>query len=443
MSALAVRPFPHLENPGLHSTFGRRTINELLLMYRNRQINLEPGFQRNSVWSDSDRRRLVQSIVSNYPLPSMFLFKRVVNGGLIYDVIDGKQRLETILMFMEERHFKTFDVRLDLGEGEQSYDWSYICRRFKNTRAAFNAYDIPTVEVTGDLPTIIDLFVCINSTGKKLTGGEKRHAKFFTSPFLREAERLATRYEKYLTQEKIVSRGQLDRMKGTELICELLMSIHKGGVINKKLALDRAIGNEDINGNTLHKLSREFTATLNNLRRIFSDIRQTRFHQIADFYSLFLLVWEMRDSKYVLSDRKRNRLAMRLLREFSVGVDSLREQLKKVQAQKAPQQLYADYLLTVQAGTDSAQNRQRRAELLRGVFASLFIRKDEKRLFSSEQRRILWHSEDKPRCRHCPRVLTWDNFAADHVLAHRRGGKTSLTNAQMLCKSCNSRKGGR
>jgi hypothetical protein len=444
MSAAAAVAFLRQPDINLHSTFGQRTINELLLMYKNKQVNLEPGFQRKSVWGWSDRRRLIESVVSNYPLPSIFLFKRAVNGRLVYDVIDGKQRLETILMFTQDRHFReTFDVSLDLGEGEQWYDWRDICKRFSNVRAAFNAYSIQTVEVTGDLATIIDLFVRINSTGKRLSGGEARHARFYTSPFLKEAERLGTRYERYFTSEKIISRGQLDRMKGTELISELLMSIHKGGVINKKLALDRAISNEDINAHTLHKLSRIFVSSLNNLRRIFPDLRKTRFHQIADFYSLLMLVWEMRDSKYVLTNRKRNRIAARLLQEFSTGVDTLREQLKMVQPAKASQQLYADYLLTVQAGTDSAQNRQRRADILRGVLSSLFVRKDEKRLFSSEQRRILWHSEEKPRCRRCRRLLSWDNFTVDHVLAHRKGGKTSLRNAQILCKSCNSRKGGR
>jgi hypothetical protein len=39
-------------------------------------------------------------------------------------------------------------------------------------------------------------------------------------------------------------------MKGTELFAELLMSIHKGGPINKKTA-GPPIGNESINGNTL------------------------------------------------------------------------------------------------------------------------------------------------------------------------------------------------
>lgn len=100
----------------LRSDFGERTINELCLMFRNRQINLEPGFQRQSVWTNLDRRRLVQSMASAYPIPCIFLYQRNHRGRLVYDVIDGKQRLETIFMFTRQGRFRrgVFETRLQL-----------------------------------------------------------------------------------------------------------------------------------------------------------------------------------------------------------------------------------------------------------------------------------------------------------------------------------------
>jgi hypothetical protein len=242
----------------LHANFGERTINELLLISRNRQINLEPGFQRNSVWSSADRSRLVQSIMSNYPIPCIFLYQRNSRGRTIYDVIDGKQRLETILMYTGTGQFRRerFDVKLSLGDELQWRGWSEL-RRHPTARHQFETYKIQTVEVTGDLGEIVDLFVKINSTGKRLTSGEKRHARFYRSLFLKEAERLVEKFEPYLLRQKILSQAQLGRMKGTELFAELLMSLNNGGPINKKTSLDRAIGNDSVNGNTLHRLSRE------------------------------------------------------------------------------------------------------------------------------------------------------------------------------------------
>ncbi|MGH7282802.1 MAG: HNH endonuclease family protein [Polyangiaceae bacterium] len=430
--------------PKIEASFSEKSVRDLSLSFRHGHLNLEPGFQRRSVWSTADRRRLIQSLISNYPVPSIFLYERNSRGKTIYDVLDGKQRLETILMFTRQGRFKrdAFEVRLDLGDGYDWYDWRALSKN-SDLRHSLETYKIPTVEVRGELAEIVDLFVRINSTGKPLTSGEKRHAKFFNSPFLREAEKLVVRFRPYLLSARVLTDGQLERMKGTELFSELLMSIHQGGLINKKTALDRAIGNDAINGNTLHRLGRELTGALNTVRRTFPDLATLRFHNSAEFYSLVMLVWEMRHLEFILTDRKRNEIAGRLLRRLSTGVDELRDRLRKAQPAAGGQRLYADYLLTVQGDTDSAASRTRRREILSGLLFSLFEFKDEKRIFTPEQRRILWNSEERKLCRICKKELKWSDVAADHILAHAKGGRTRLDNAQLAHRTCNSRKGAR
>lgn len=434
------------ESRQLNPTFTERSIDQLLLSFSNQQINLSPGFQRKSVWTLSDRRGLIQSIVEGYPLPSIFLYQRDrEDGGLVYDVIDGKQRLETIFMFTKQGRFKRdwFDVRLDLGDGLAWYDWTLLQRRHPRLAAAIHAYKIQTVEIQGDLPAIIDLFVRINSTGKRLTSGEKRRARFYDSPFLKAAEQLTSRFERHMRAQRILSQAQIDRMKGVELFSELLMSVQKGGPINKKISLDRAIGNESVNGNTLRRLVNEVGSTMRLMVRLFPKLGETRFKNTAEFYSLFLLIWEMHRERFIFSDRKRNAMAASLLRGLSTEVDQLREQLRKARPGRAPQRLYQDYLLTIQGDTDSSANRERRGQILRGLLWTLFERKDEKRSFSIEQRRILWNSEQQPLCPGCNKPIAWSDVSVDHILAYARGGKTTLGNAQLMHRQCNSSKGAR
>jgi hypothetical protein len=285
--------------------------------------------------------------------------------------------------------------------------------------------------------------VRINSTGKRLTTGEKRHAKYYNSPFLKAAEKLVNRFIPYLRHQRILSDTQIDRMKGVELFSELIISTQLGGPVNKKVSLDRTIGNDSINGNTLHRLVNEVARTIRIMKRMFPELGQTRFHNSAEFYSLFLLVWEMDKDKFILTDPRRNKIAFSLLQKLSTEVDGLRERLRKAKPGKIEQRLYQEYLLTVQGDTDSSATRERRRNLLKSVLWSLFDRKDEKRVFSPEQRRILWNSEHERLCPRCKKPLRWQDVSVDHVLAYAKGGRTKLSNAQLMHGSCNSSKGNR
>jgi 5-methylcytosine-specific restriction endonuclease McrA len=176
---------------------------------------------------------------------------------------------------------------------------------------------------------------------------------------------------------------------------------------------------------------------------MFPELSETRFHNSVEYYSLFLLVWEMDRDRCVLVDRKRNSMAFTLLRELSTKVDDLRDQLRKAKPGKIEQRLYQDYLLTVQGDTDSSATRERRRQILKGLLWSLFERKDEKRVFSAEQRRVLWNTDQQRLCAKCKKPILWSDLSIDHRKAHTKGGQTTFRNAQLMHKRCNSSKGSR
>lgn len=57
-----------------------KTIQEFVLLFKNGQLNLEPGFQRDSVWTLPDRKKLIESLLQNYPIPSVFLYRQGRSG---------------------------------------------------------------------------------------------------------------------------------------------------------------------------------------------------------------------------------------------------------------------------------------------------------------------------------------------------------------------------
>src|SRR5687768_14957874 len=106
-----------------------RNILDLKHLYEGEHLNLEPGFQRQSVWNERDRAKLIDSILRNYPLPAIFLYKRQEEGHLVYDVIDGKQRLESIFMFMGLMRGRFWArTQLPLGDGNEWVDWRKLLR---------------------------------------------------------------------------------------------------------------------------------------------------------------------------------------------------------------------------------------------------------------------------------------------------------------------------
>src|SRR5437870_1007911 len=76
----------------------------LLDLHQNRQLDLEPPYQRRSVWTRKDKQFFLDTIFRNFPSPAIFLHKTVDEGGkATYHVVDGKQRTQTILDFVNDR----------------------------------------------------------------------------------------------------------------------------------------------------------------------------------------------------------------------------------------------------------------------------------------------------------------------------------------------------
>ena len=426
-------------------TFDQRVkpISEIVNLLRNDQLNLEPGFQRQSVWSDNDRRKLIDSILRCYPLPAIFLYRRQKDGVVQFDVIDGKQRLESILMFMGVIRGNRFEARAPLPGDDRSawIDWTYLRRR--KLQHLITAYDLNIIEVDGGFADIVDLFVRINSTGKALTRQEKAHAKYFNSPFLKEADRVARRFIAYFERNRILTSGQVARMKHVELVSELMLSVHKGDVLNKKAALDRVMSADTLDRRSIDRSSRFTTSALNRITRMFPKLKQTRFRQIADFYTLAVLVARFENEGLILTDKKRNKLAWDLLVAFSIRIDDLRERQRRAQGIDPKQEIYREYLLTVLQGTDEANQRRARERILRQLLESLFARKDAQRGFTPEQRRILWNTSAERRCAACGKRLSWDDFTIDHIDPYSKGGQSRLENAALMCQRHNSSKGNR
>ena len=81
----------------VHTDSYPMSIGELINMYDDGDLDIHPEFQRVYRWTDTQKSKLIESILLGIPLPSIFVSQRD-NG--VWDVIDGVQRISTILSLL-------------------------------------------------------------------------------------------------------------------------------------------------------------------------------------------------------------------------------------------------------------------------------------------------------------------------------------------------------
>lgn len=75
------------------------SIGEVVNMYRDGELVINPDFQRLFRWDIGKKAKLIESLLLGIPIPSIFVFEK---ADAKWELIDGLQRLSTILEFMGE-----------------------------------------------------------------------------------------------------------------------------------------------------------------------------------------------------------------------------------------------------------------------------------------------------------------------------------------------------
>ena len=85
-----------------------KSMSDLFRMIKEREVNLQPDFQRGFIWDKGTMSRFIESLLLSIPIPTVFLSE---NNDDTFDVIDGQQRLTTIFAFMSSSlRITTFKV---------------------------------------------------------------------------------------------------------------------------------------------------------------------------------------------------------------------------------------------------------------------------------------------------------------------------------------------
>ena len=451
------------------------TIRDLCRDFTKGKIVLDPPYQRRPAWKPRQRWDLLGSIFNGIPIPAVILYRiRGAKGATKHEVMDGKQRLETIFHF---RYGKVIKDEGKLGfwlrrDESKKREWFYFAdlkdrarkKQFGLTVSKFLGYRLPVIEYAGELLGLTgqriaekEIFAKINSTGSKLTRNEIRHAQ--STAFFEMGSRLETRWKNRMVDKwKVFSKSEVARYLYHEFMLELATIVLSQGISDKRKILDKYM-RTDFASDELKKAERQVNGVLDWIATVVKDenFPATRFHKKADFYTLFALFADFRLKKRAVTiDRRLNKRAREALIRFSRQANKVDAQVKKYLPAhlSAEDRRFAKYIIATREGTDQIRNRENRDGVLRLLLEPIFAkRKSSRRTFDLGVKQELWYKSnpragkircpnpnDNPRCR---QRMTFEECEVDHRTAHVRGGQTDQSNAQLLCRSCNRQKGAR
>ena len=164
------------------------SVDELLGFRKGNLLRVNAEYQRGSVWSESQKKKLVDSLLRGYPIPLFYLHvvsnKQGHLGGSWLEVIDGQQRLKALDEYFhddfalfdpvkddKQARFPTFikDVPCPWGHKKFSQLDADDKARFLNTK-------LHVVEIVTDVVNEArDLFIRLQA-GLPLNAQEKRDA---------------------------------------------------------------------------------------------------------------------------------------------------------------------------------------------------------------------------------------------------------------------------
>jgi hypothetical protein len=198
-------------------------ISWVLDLNSRKQLDLDPPYQRRSVWTRKDREYFIDTIFKNYPSPAIFLHRTIdEQGKATYHVVDVKQRLQTILLFSENK------LRVPQTFGDENLNGKKFADLGPTDRQRFWNYSLLVEFLPTADPTVVNnVFERVNRNSRKLTAQELRHAKYdgWFSQFIEDQ----TSQDEWV-QLGVVTKARSKRMSDAQFLSELLAVILKNGI---------------------------------------------------------------------------------------------------------------------------------------------------------------------------------------------------------------------
>lgn len=426
-----------------------------------------PPYQRKSVWSTKKKQALLDSLFRKYYIPRIVIREvRLSDDRTVNEVVDGQQRIITAQEF--------FDNKLRLPEtlkdihpglaGKVHKDLDIELRKFIDMELQYEAdlikgIDDPRNPEHQKIAT--EIFWRLQQ-GESLNFMEIAHARLASlvrNFVVKYADDLTFDFDSYTPTDTNPNKHKFfrlyssenDRMQHLLLLTRLLMLEKNNGPTELKDSavggfIDETIVPDGVDNYSYEKEqpAKKVLSTLNIFYEIFKDDpmidENSGLKELNRDYvviSLYLLLRHLKNS-YVLGKEEMQFFSDFFLEEF-------------YPRWRTPKDNDTDIFMFSDSRQMDQNSIEERDQILRQLFFGymnkkhkVLLTKDQNRGFDEAQR-IKIYRKAKGLCKMCLKegktekeaTVSWKQYEADHILAHSRGGKTDVANAQVLCRHHN------
>ena len=344
------------------------------------KTDIRPPYQREFVYSDDKRNKVIETLSRNLPLGVIYLAK---NSDGTMEVIDGQQRIMSICKYLNG----DFSVN---GIADFLNEKTFNCELYKNTaiyKQIMSYNNLIAYIVEGEDDEKLDWFRTINISGEKLTEQELLNANY-TGEWLCSAKR------------KFSKTNCVAFKKGNKLV--------NGSPIRQdylETALSWISGGKE------------------NIQKYMGDNYQKE--NAEPLWKYFVEVIEWVEKTFTYRKEMKGIDWGKLYREYGKNEYDVAELEKKVKALMEDDEVDNNRGIYEYVLSNCAKEKER----------CLAIRK-----FKDNDKRTAYERQNGI-CPICGKHYEIEEMEGDHIIPWSKGGKTTIDNLQMLCKKCNREKG--
>lgn len=277
------------------------SVSDIVGWTRAKTLNLNPDFQRRPVWKPGAKSYFIDTIIRGFPTPVIFIREKSADLKTLAprrDVVDGQQRLRTVLGFIDSALLPDFDNNTDAFDISRTHNSDYAGKTFAQLPATVRQnildYEFAVHVFGSDVGDreILQSFARMNATGVKLNDQELRNAEYYGEFKTAAFELAAEQLERWRTWAVFTSYN-IARMDEVELTSELLILMIDGISEKSATVIDRYYKKFDDKLPGRDELAKRFRTVFESTAEALTNEERLLFKKRTLFYCLIAAIYDL------------------------------------------------------------------------------------------------------------------------------------------------------